>query len=45
MWVLWMNDEGAMGIDARRAWPMLMRWCIRQQAPRDKMGSLVYEAE
>lgn len=24
---------------------MLMRWCIRQQALRDKMGSLVYEVE
>ncbi len=43
MWALWMDEKSAVVVGDGRAWPMLMRWCIRQGDFRDKVGPCVYE--
>ncbi len=45
MWVLWMKEKRSVGVDDCAVWPMLMRWCIRHGALKDKVGPLVYEVD
>ncbi len=45
MWVLWMKKKRSMVVDDGRAELMLMRWCIRQETLKDKMGLLVQGVE